>query len=144
MLHDVAVDRHRNLRARLGRRVGVHLDVDVPALLLEPADVARARIGLHVVTEGRQERCPDLGEGHAVLRTLRAGDRGLHRRKIQLHDLREAGLGVPVGAEQPLFLRVSLDQIDQVTATREGQVAKGLVVDREVCGGGPVFRTHVR
>ena len=144
MLHDVAVDRHRSLRARLGRRVGIHLDVDVPALLLEPADVARAGIGLVVVAERRHERSPDLGERHAVLRTLRAGDRGFHRRKVHLHDLREAGLRVPVGPEQPLFLRVPLDQIDQVTATREGEVAKGLVVDREECGSGPVFGTHVR
>ena len=73
-----------------------------------------------------------------------ARDRRFHCREIELHDLGEPWLGVAIGPEQPLFLRVTLDQIDDVCPAGEGEIAKGLPVHREVRGRCSVLGTHVR
>src|SRR4029450_11541715 len=70
--------------------------------------------------------------------------RGLDRGEVELEDLGEGGLGFPVTAEQALLLRVTLDEVDPVAATRELQVAKRLPVDRPESGRGTGLRAHVR
>ncbi len=123
---------------------GEALDPDVPALGHVPADLGGLRVGLGMVPEGRDERVPHLGEGDPVLRPLGAGERGHDRREVELENLAEGGLGVAVGAEQPLLLRVALDEVDPVVAAREREVPERLGIHREVRGGRPVLGTHVR
>ena len=138
------VERHRLLRTRLDGLVGVDPDLRVPALLEEPADLARVGVGLEPVAERLDERTPHARERDAVLRPLRSGDRGFDRGEVELDDLGEGRLGVAVATEQALLLRVALDEIDPVAPPGEPEVAQGLVVDRPVRGRGPVLGAHVR
>ena len=78
------------------------------------------------------------------MRPLGAGDRRLDRGEVELEDLGELRVGVAVATEQPLLLRVALDEVHAVASAGQLQVAQGLVVHRPVRGGRTVLGTHVR
>ena len=87
-------------------------------------------VGLHV------------GQQHAVLRALGAGERGLHVAHVEVQH--GAVLGFGVRAPQALRLGVSLHQRDQAgIAAGQAQVVQRFVVDREDAAGRAVFRRHV-
>ena len=90
------------------------------------------------------ERRPDAGEPDAVLGAARAGERGFHRREVEVEDLGEHRVGIAVAAEEALLLRVALREVGGVAPTGEAQVADRLVVHREVRRGRAVLRAHVR
>ena len=148
MAHHAVVQRHG-----LGIEHGVDgpLGVDawffhrrLPAALVEePRHVARRGVGLQAVAERLDERGPHAGQRDAVLRSLGSGDRGHDGRQVQLEHLAEHGLGVAVAAEQPLLLRVALDEVDAVLASRETQVLQRHVVDGEERRRRPVLGAHV-
>ena len=99
-------------------------------------------LGAPVAEHGRERR-PHVRERDAVLGTLRPCERRDHRIEVQIEHLREHGIGVSVGAEQPLRLRVALDDVHEVAAAGEREVAERLGVDGEVGGRGAVLGTHV-
>ncbi len=144
MLHRVAVDQHRGLGARLDRLVGVHGDHGVAAFSGPATHLGGRRIGLEPVAERLHERAPHARERDPVLRALRTGERRFDRRQVEREDLAEHRLGVAVAAEEPLLLRVPLDEVDPVAPVREGEVAEHLVVDREIRRRRTVLGTHVR
>ena len=85
-----------------------------------------------------------FASGDAVLRALRAGEARLDGRQIESNDLRERRHGRAVGAEQALFLRVALDEIDfGLRAAGLAQVAERLIVDGEEAHRRAVFGRHV-
>ena len=84
-----------------------------------------------------------VGERDAVLRALRAGDRGHDRGEVELELLREARLGGRVVPEA-LLLGVLLHQRQLLLgAAGELEVVDGLLVDREDRDGGAELGAHV-
>ncbi len=83
-------------------------------------------------------------EGDPVLRSLRAGERGLDLGEVELELLGEGRvLGVGV-VEHPLLARVGVDELDRLgRAPGELEVAQRLAVDREDRAGRPELRRHV-
>ncbi len=103
----------------------------------------RALIGhfLHTVPIGAFGRT----QRDAVLRPLRARQRGFDRRKIELQDVGVIGGRRAVDAPQPLCLGIGLHQRNlRRIAAGEFQVANGLLVDGKDGAGGAEFRRHVR
>ena len=141
---DAVVERDRLLGPRFHGLLEIDPDLRVPALLEEPTDLGRVGVGLEPVAERLDERAPHARERDAILWPLRSGDRGFDRGEVELEDLGEHGLRVAVAAKQTLLLRVALDEVDPVAATRELQVAQRLAVDGPERGGGTVLRAHVR
>ena len=102
--------------------------------VLHRLDVVVQRLAEHRL--GRLQR-------HAVLRALRAGERRLDGRQVELERLGERRLDRRVVPEAVL-LGVGLDQRDLVVlAAGEAQVAQRLVVDREDRAGRAVLGAHV-
>ena len=101
------------------------------------------RLFVPPVTEHGRERRPHVRKGDAILGALRSRERRNHGAQIQIEHLSEDGIGVSVVAEQSLRLGVALDDVHQVAATGEREVAERLGVDGEVGGRGAVLRTHV-
>src|SRR5690606_17145910 len=136
------------VRARGDRR---DHDVAVPQVT---RDVAHAQLAgaLHgLVVEGEApllvrlaQVLPELalyvGQADAVLRALRAGDRGLDRAEVQLDHVAVHGVGRGVVAPQHVRLGVALDGLDLVRqAAGLAEVPEGLGVDREEADGRPVL-----
>ena len=89
---------------------------------------------------------PELGlpERDAILRTLGSGEAGLDGGQIELDRRRVDRLDGVVGAEEPLLLRVRLDQPDlRIVAAGEPQVVERHVVDRTDRDGRAVLGRHV-
>ena len=83
------------------------------------------------------------GQRHPVLRALRAGERRLDGRQVELEGLGVAGLAARVVPEA-LLLGVRLDERDLLLgAAGEAQVGERLVVDREDRAGRAVLGAHV-
>ena len=81
---------------------------------------------------------------HAILRALRAGERGLDRAELEFHDIGEDRIGRRLGAVEPLRLRVGLHQRDALALARGlGQIVDGVVIDREESAGRAILRRHV-
>ncbi|MDR6166088.1 hypothetical protein QE367_000292 [Microbacterium paludicola] len=116
--------------ARVGRREGA-LDLD-------------GLVGCgRVVEDVLRELLLRLRQEDAVLRTLRAGDRGDDRREVELHVLAVARLVRGVVPER-LLLRVRLDERDGLlVAAGQTQVVERDVVDGEHRSGRAELRAHV-
>ncbi len=105
--------------------------------------LARLVVVRDVVADVVLELLGGVREDDAVLRALRAGDRGDDRGEVELQLLGEVGLGGRVEPEA-LLLGVRLDERDLLLVTAgQAQVLQGLVVDREDRGGGTELRRHV-
>ena len=92
----------------------------------------------------RLERRLGIGQGDAVLRALRAGDRRDDVAQVEAEGVGEDRVRRVVGAEHALGLGVGLDQFHAARIAAGGaQVVEGLVVDGEEAAGGAVFRRHV-
>ena len=76
------------------------------------------------VAEDLGERRPHPGQRLEVLGPAGAGQAGLDRGEVEVEDVAEDGVGVLVGAEQALLLRVALDQVPQVTPPGLPQVVQ--------------------
>ncbi len=96
-----------------------------------------------VVGEGRTEALLGVGQGNAVLGSLRAGQAGHHGGEVELELLGVARLGVGVVPEA-LFLGVGLDESELLgRTTGELEVVEGLLVDREDRDRRAELRAHV-
>ena len=85
-----------------------------------------------------------VGEQHAVLRTLGAGQRRLDVGEVQFDHRTEFGLRRVLVVPQTLCLRIGFDQLDLVRVTsRQAQVVERFLVDRADRAGRAVFRRHV-
>ena len=94
----------------------------------------------HVVQKGAR----GVGQRHAVLRALRAGQAGHHGREVERDGVGEDGVGRAGLAEHALRLQICLDQRDAgLVASGQMQVVERLAVDGEEAAGGAVFRGHV-
>ena len=94
---------------------------------------------------GRTAAKPALtcAQRHAILRPLRAGQRRLDGREIELQHVGEDGPRLAL-APQPLRLAVGLDQGDALGRPAGGlEVLDGVGVDGEEAAGGAVLRRHV-
>src|SRR5690606_1920538 len=129
---------------RLGRKaLGLRL---VAAVLLEAADlwVADRITGGHQRADVVLEVLLHVLEQHAVLRTLRACQRGPHVRHVELEYRGVFGYWLACVVPHALRPGVGLDQRDLLLAApRQAQVAQRLGVDRENAAGGAVLRRHV-
>ena len=98
---------------------------------------------VHVGREGFAEAVLRARHRDAVLRALRAGERGHDRREIELEPLavlRLVGRVVP----EPLLLGVGLHELEKLAGPpRELEVAKRLCVDREDRARAAELRGHV-
>ena len=105
---------------------------------------ASSGLGLDVVAERLAELLVGDGQRHAVLRALRAGERGHDVAEVELERVGERRvLGVLVVPEA-LLLGVGLDEVDLLLRpAREQQVAQRLLVDREDRAGRAELRAHV-
>ena len=122
----------RRLRAGLGQ---ASRDAVGPAI--------GARLLTEHLDEGRSERALRPGECDPVLGPRRTGDARLDRGQVQLDRLGVGGIVVGI-VEQPLLLGVRLDEGDQLLwASRELEVAEGLVVDGEDRARRAVLGRHV-
>ena len=144
--HHAAMSEGARARGGVGHLVVARESVHPRGAALgdESADLGGVRVGFSMLAKRSDERSPDLGKRHPVLRTLRARHRRHHRREIEVEDLAERGLGVAVAPEQPLLLRVALHEVDAIATAGERQVPERLPVDREVRRRRPVLRAHVR
>ena len=85
-----------------------------------------------------------LLERHAILRPPRSGQARLDRPEIELDRFGVLRIGLAGAAEEPLRLRVRLDQLDaRRLAAGEAQVVERHRVDREDRDRGAVLRAHV-
>ena len=113
VLHDLAVDRHRSL-APGSIVASVSTSTSAFPLLLEPADVAR--VGDQAPARSRNAATNDSQTSARGTRSCgRFGPAtdGSTAARSSSSDLGEPRLGVAIGPEQPLFLRVALDQVDR-------------------------------
>src|ERR1700723_270443 len=85
-----------------------------------------------------------LGEDHAVLRTLRAGQARLNRAEIEREQFGVFGFRSLVVVEKSLLTAVGFDKSDEfVAASAQLQVLQTFLVDREDAAGSAVFGRHV-
>ena len=130
--------RGRGVLVRGRRRVGGR-----EALVDRLVDAVLHRVAVDVVGQRLAEHRLGRLQRHAVLRALRAGQRRLDGRQVELEGLGELRLGRRVVPEAVL-LGVGLDEGDLVVlAAGEAQVAQRLVVDREDRAGRAVLGAHV-
>ena len=81
---------------------------------------------------------------YAILRPLRAGERGDDLGEVEGERVGEERVGRVVGAEEALSLRIGLDQCDAVlVAAGRFQIGQRILVDREEAAGRAVLRRHV-
>ena len=129
------------VRGRVGGREGL-LD-----LLVDVGAAGGVRDGLRVgedVLQRAAEGGLGLGQRHAVLRALRAGERRDDRAQVQLQRLAVGRLLGVLVVPQALRAGVGLDDLALLLgAAREAHVADRLVVDREDRAGGAELRAHV-
>ena len=90
------------------------------------------------------ERRLGLRQRHAILRPLRSGYGRHHAPQVQLQRVGENRIRRVIGAEQSLFLRIRLDQLDLLfLARRESQIRQRFPIHREKSHRRAVFRRHV-
>ena len=83
-------------------------------------------------------------EQHAVLRALRAGERGRDLAELERQRVGEYRIGRQAGAIHALRLGVGLDERDARGLARRGlEIADRLPVDREQAAGRAVFGRHI-
>ncbi len=81
---------------------------------------------------------------YAVLRAARPRQARLNGAQVELHHAREPWVGGVVRTEEPLLLRVPLNQLHKLLRPAgHAQVAERLVVHGEHGGGRAVFRGHI-
>ena len=94
--------------------------------------------------EDGAEAGPDIRQGDSVLRTFRSGDARFHLAQVELEQLAELWCLCAGDAEESLFLRVSLDEIDLLAiAASDLEVTKSLLINWEQRGRRAVLRAHV-
>ena len=85
-------------------------------------------------------------DGDTVVGPLRTGHGGDDRGKVQLHHLRESWVLGRVGVitEHSNSLQIGLNESNLFFGPSSlSEVGQGCRIDREKCGGGPIFRAHV-
>ena len=86
----------------------------------------------------------DLRQCNAILRPARTGQTGFDAREIQMQRIGEGGLWRFPAVEEPLCLRIFLDQCDaRSRPPGRFQEAQRFIVDRKEAAGGAIFRRHV-
>ena len=114
-----------------------HLADALRRRILLGAFLSHLRVGFAVNLLERAQR-------HAILRPLRAGERGLDRAHVELEHVCVVGLRRAVVAPHALRLGVGLDERDLLlAAAREFEIAQRLFIDREDATGAAVFGRHV-
>src|ERR1700677_3278211 len=83
-------------------------------------------------------------ERHSVLRALRTGQAWLDRREVEFDVLGVDRFGRVLVVPDTLRLRVRLDELELIgRSSREGEVVKRDLVDREECARRAIFERHV-
>src|SRR5215217_883694 len=106
---------------RLDRRSRSNLDIGASlvresCLALKPLDLDLLskiiQMSREFWREGMAEHLADATQWHAILRAARPGHAWLDRREVKIEDSVEHRLGRLIGAEEPLFLRIDLGQLN--------------------------------
>src|SRR6185437_4302156 len=93
---------------------------------------------------GGLEALLSLAEHDAVLRTLRAGERGRDLAEVERERIGIERVRSEAGAEGALRLRVGLNQGEpRRLAARGLEIRERLRVDREQAAGRAIFRGHI-
>ena len=113
-------------------------------LLTRDRDTGFAFRLAEVLGQGRLELGGGVGEQHAVLRTLRTGQRRQDGAEVKFQAVGEDRIRIAGLDPHPLRLGVGFDQVGAMGLTAGGaQIVDGGLGHREEAAGGAVFRSHV-